>query len=58
MGIIVHHKPANNAVLWNMRVWQAAWDGNNVWDTKGAASGDVVDFQAADWIGDRDAWDR
>src|SRR6202158_5058380 len=48
MGIIVHHKPANNAVLWNMRVWQAAWDGNNVWDTKGAASGDVVDFQLPD----------
>jgi 1,4-alpha-glucan branching enzyme len=48
MGIIVHHKPANNAVLWNMRVWQAAWDGNNVWDTKVTPSGDVVDFQLPD----------
>src|SRR5712692_2426911 len=48
MGIIVHHKPANNAVVWNMRVWQAAWDGNNVWDTKGTSSGDVVDFQLPD----------
>lgn len=48
MGIIVHHKPANNAVLWNIRVWQAAWDGNNVWDTKVTPSGDVVDFQLPD----------
>src|ERR1039458_9253139 len=48
MGIIVHHKPASNAVLWNMRVWQAAWDGNNVWDTKVTPSGDVVDFQLPD----------
>jgi len=48
MGIIVHYKPANNAALWNMRVWQAAWDGNNVWDTKGTFSGDVVDFQLPD----------
>lgn len=45
MGIIVHHKPVNTAVLWNMRVWQAAWDGNNVWDMKGTSNGDVVDFQ-------------
>src|ERR1700737_1980753 len=48
MGIIVHHKPANNAVLWNMRVWEAAWDGNNVWDTKGTSTEDVVDFQLPD----------
>ena len=48
MGIIVHHKPANNAVVWNMRVWQAAWDGNSVWDAKGTSSGDVVDFQLPD----------
>lgn len=48
MGIIVHHKPANNAALWSMHVWQAAWDGNNVWDTNGTPSGDVVDFQLPD----------
>jgi 1,4-alpha-glucan branching enzyme len=48
MGIIVHHKPADNAVLWNMRVWEAAWDGNNVWDTKGTSTEDVVDFQLPD----------
>ncbi len=48
MGIIVHHKPADNAVLWNMRVWEAAWDGNNVWDTKGISTGDLVDFQLPD----------
>ena len=45
MGIIVHHKPANQAVAWNMYVWQAAWDGNNVWDSGGKPSGDEVDFQ-------------
>lgn len=45
MGIIVHHKPVNLAVSWNMRVWQTAWDGNNVWDTRGITSGDVVEFQ-------------
>src|ERR1035438_1332431 len=27
---------------------QAAWDGNNVWDTKVTPSGDVVDFQLPD----------
>src|SRR6266481_1879484 len=48
MGIIVHHKPADNAVSWNMRVWEAAWDGNNVWDAKGTSMGDVVDFQLPD----------
>src|ERR1700720_2337748 len=48
MGIIVHNKPTDNAVLWNMRVWEAAWDGNNVWDTKGTSTEDVVDFQLPD----------
>ncbi|MGO9268217.1 MAG: alpha-amylase family glycosyl hydrolase [Candidatus Binataceae bacterium] len=48
MGIIVHHKPANNAVSWNMHVWEAAWDGNNVWDTKGTPTGDGVNFQLPD----------
>jgi hypothetical protein len=37
MGITVHHKPADTTVLWNIHVWQAAWDGNNVWDTKGTS---------------------
>jgi 1,4-alpha-glucan branching enzyme len=45
MAIVVHHKPADVAVLWNLRVWQAAWDGNNVWDTKGTPSPDGVDFE-------------
>ena len=45
MGIIVHHQPANTALLWNIHVWEAAWDGNNVWDTQGTPTGDGVDFQ-------------
>ncbi|MBV8358398.1 MAG: hypothetical protein JO189_10740 [Deltaproteobacteria bacterium] len=44
MGIIVHHQPANTALLWNIHVWKAAWDGNNVWDTKGISTGDGVEF--------------
>jgi len=44
MAVIVHHEPANSACLWKMHVWQAAWDGNNVWDVTGT-SGEVVDFQ-------------
>jgi len=48
MGTIVHHKPANPPISWSMRVWQAAWDGNNVWDSKGTPNGDLVDFQLPD----------
>ncbi|MBV8453639.1 MAG: hypothetical protein JOZ29_15415, partial [Deltaproteobacteria bacterium] len=48
MGIIVHHQPANTGLLWNIRIWEAAWDGNNVWDTKGTPTGDGVDFQIPD----------
>jgi 1,4-alpha-glucan branching enzyme len=43
MAVIVHHRPANSACLWKMHVWQAAWNGNNVWDVAGT-SGEVVDF--------------
>jgi 1,4-alpha-glucan branching enzyme len=45
MGIVVHHVPVNQAILWSMHVWQAAWDGNNVWDTQGTSGSGVVDFQ-------------
>ena len=45
MGITVHHKPTNTSRLWRLRVWQAAWDGNNVWDTKATANGGLMDFQ-------------
>jgi 1,4-alpha-glucan branching enzyme len=48
MAIVVHHKPAIAATAWNMHVWQAAWDGNLEWDRKGAANGDVIDFQFPD----------
>src|SRR5690349_1251487 len=34
MGIIVHHQPANTALLWNIHAWEAARDGNNVWIRK------------------------
>ncbi|HXM23929.1 MAG TPA: alpha-amylase family glycosyl hydrolase [Terriglobales bacterium] len=44
MAVIVHHQQANSAGLWKMHVWQAAWDGNNVWDVTGT-SGEIVDFQ-------------
>jgi 1,4-alpha-glucan branching enzyme len=45
MGILVHHNPVNHALSWNIHVWQAAWDGNNVWDSTGTSSGDIVEFQ-------------
>ncbi len=45
MGITLHHQPVNNAASWNLRVWQNAWDGNNVWDTKGTPNGNLIDFQ-------------
>ena len=45
MAIRIHHKPANAAALWNVHVWQAAWDGNSVWDTRGTPAGGLVDFQ-------------
>src|SRR5215469_1303702 len=48
MAILVHHKPADKTGVWNMRVWQAAWDGNNVWDTTGTSTRDTVDFQLPD----------
>ena len=48
MGVTVHHKPAQGGLQWNMRVWEAAWNGNNVWDTKGASKGEVVDFELPD----------
>src|SRR5271165_5952443 len=48
MGITVHHKPADDTASWNIHVWEAAWDGNNVWDTKGAARPNIMDFQLPD----------
>ena len=48
MGITVHYKPVDSSALWSMYVWQAAWDGNNVWNTHGVPGGDVVDFQLPD----------
>ncbi|HSZ64002.1 MAG TPA: alpha-amylase family glycosyl hydrolase [Terriglobales bacterium] len=48
MGITVHHQPANTTLLWSIHVWQSAWDGNNVWDSKGTPTATGVDFQLPD----------
>ena len=48
MGIVVHHQPPDDSVSWRMYVTQAAWDGNNVWDTPGTPNVNVVDFQLPD----------
>lgn len=48
MPILVHHRPALAATQWNMHVWQSAWDGNNEWDRKGTANGNVIDFEFPD----------
>ena len=48
MGIRVHFQPGTHGNLWNMRVWQSAWDGNLVWDLKGLPAGDTVDFLLPD----------
>jgi len=48
MGIIVHHQPVNPAALWNLHVWQAAWDGNLVADQAGTRKGNLVDFGLPD----------
>ncbi len=48
MGITVHHQPADTTLLWGIHVWQSAWDGNNVWDSKGTPTAASVDFQLPD----------
>ncbi len=48
MGIVVHYRPVDASLVWNMRVWQAAWDGNNVWDSTGTGAAGVVDFELPD----------
>lgn len=49
MAITVHHRPADNTIQWNIHVWQAAWNGNNIWDIKGTASGDLMDLNCQTW---------
>ena len=48
MGTTVHYKPVDRSALWSMYVWQAAWDGNNVWNKNGAPNAEIVDFQLPD----------
>jgi 1,4-alpha-glucan branching enzyme len=45
MGITLHHKPTYTGRLWRLHVWQAAWDGNNVWDTKATPNAGLMDFE-------------
>jgi hypothetical protein len=47
MAMIVHHYPANTAALWKIHIWQAVWDGNNVWGLAGTSSA-TIDFQLPD----------
>jgi 1,4-alpha-glucan branching enzyme len=43
--MIVHHQPETGDFVWNLHAWQLSWDGNAVWDPKGAVNETVVDFQ-------------
>ena len=45
MGITAHHKPANTAAVWNLHVWENAWDGNFKCDIVGESNAGFVDFQ-------------
>jgi hypothetical protein len=48
MNTIVHHQPLTGGLSWNMHVWEAAWDGNQVWDVPATLGGTTVDFQLPD----------
>ena len=48
MSLVVHYRPLNSGSLWNLRAWQLAWDGNDVWDPTGTVAGSLVDFQFPD----------
>jgi len=39
---IVHHQPLTGGLSWNMHVWEAAWDGNQVWDVPATLGGTTV----------------
>jgi len=39
MNTIVHHQPLTGGLSWNMHVWEAAWDGNQVWDVPATLGG-------------------
>jgi 1,4-alpha-glucan branching enzyme len=48
MSLVVHHQPLDSGSVWNLHAWQLSWDGNDVWDAAGTASGSLVDFQFPD----------
>src|SRR5258707_4317716 len=48
MSLVVPYRPLNSGSLWNLRAWQLAWDGNDVWDPTGRVAGSLVDFQFPD----------
>jgi 1,4-alpha-glucan branching enzyme len=49
MPITIHHRPVNQAITWNIQIWQSAWDGNLWVKTAGGpiASG-LVNFTIPD----------
>jgi hypothetical protein len=49
MPITIHHRPVNQAITWNIQIWQSAWDGNLRVKTAGGpiASG-LVNFTTPD----------
>jgi len=48
MTITVHHRPLSTSLLWALRAWELAWDGNAIWDRPGIVRGNGVDFQFPD----------
>jgi 1,4-alpha-glucan branching enzyme len=48
MKTIVHHRPVNGALSWNLHAWAPAWNGTQAWDMDGAPGGATVDFEFPD----------
>jgi hypothetical protein len=48
MKTLVHHQPVAGGLSWDLHVWEAAWDGNLIWDRKGTLRGATLDFQLPD----------
>jgi 1,4-alpha-glucan branching enzyme len=47
--ITVHHRPVNQAVTWNIQIWQSAWDGNlQIKQAGSAIAAGLVDFTLPD----------
>ena len=48
MNITVHHQPLDTSLVWVLRAWQLAWDGNSTWDLPGTVQQKLVNFQFPD----------